>query len=76
MPTARNAAITARFVSDPANNPILLQTDTPDRDFFNFGAGLSAVFQRGVAAFAYYETVLALRDVTAHKVAVGVRLAF
>jgi outer membrane autotransporter protein len=68
--------ITARFVSDPANNPILLQTDNPDRDFFNFGAGLSAVFQRGVAAFAYYETVLALRDVTAHKVAVGVRLAF
>jgi uncharacterized protein with beta-barrel porin domain len=68
--------ITARFVADPANTPILLQTDNPDRDYFNFGAGLSAVFQRGVSAFVYYETVLALRDVTAHQVAVGLRLAF
>jgi uncharacterized protein YhjY with autotransporter beta-barrel domain len=68
--------IAARFVSDPANTPILLETDNPDRDYFNVGAGLSAVFQRGVSAFAYYETVLALRDVTAHKVSVGVRLAF
>lgn len=68
--------ITARFVSDPANTRILLDTDNPDRDYFNFGAGLSAVFQRGVSAFVYYETVLALRDVTAHQVAVGVRLAF
>lgn len=68
--------ITARFVSDPTNTPIVLVTDEPDRDFFNFGAGLSAVFPRGVSTFVYYETVLALRDVTAHKVAVGVRLAF
>ena len=68
--------VTARFVSDPANTPILLDTDRPDRDYFNFGAGLSAVFQRGTSAFVYYETVLALRDVTAHKIAVGVRLAF
>jgi outer membrane lipase/esterase len=68
--------ITARFVSDPANTPILLDTDNPDRDYFNLGAGLSAVFQRGVSAFVYYETVLALRDVTAHQVAVGIRLAF
>ena len=68
--------ITAAFVSDPANTPILLDTDNSDRDYFNLGAGLSAVFQRGVSAFAYYETVLALSDVTAHRIAVGVRLAF
>jgi outer membrane autotransporter protein len=68
--------ILARFVADPANTPILLETDDPDRDYFNLGAGLSAVFQRGVAAFVYYETALALRDVTAHQVTVGLRLAF
>jgi outer membrane lipase/esterase len=68
--------ITARFVSDPLRTPILLDTDDPDRDYFNLGAGLSAVFQRGVSAFVYYETALALRDVTAHQVAVGLRLAF
>jgi uncharacterized protein YhjY with autotransporter beta-barrel domain len=68
--------ITAAFVSDPANTPILLDTDNPDRDYFNLGVGLSAVFQRGVSAFVYYETVLALSDVTANRIAVGVRLAF
>jgi uncharacterized protein with beta-barrel porin domain len=68
--------ITARFVSDPANTPFLLVTDDPDRNYFNLGAGLSAVFQRGVSAFVYYETVLALENVTANKIAVGVRLAF
>jgi outer membrane autotransporter protein len=65
-----------RFINDPANTPVLLQTDNPDRDYFNLGAGLSAVFQRNVSAFVYYETVLALRDVTAHKIAAGLRLAF
>jgi outer membrane lipase/esterase len=68
--------ITARFVTDPLRTPLRLETDKPDRDYFNFGAGLSAVFQRGVSAFVYYETVLALRDVTAHQVAAGFRLAF
>jgi outer membrane lipase/esterase len=70
--------IGARFVADPFPSPIpiLLETDHPDRDYFNLGAGLSAVFQRGVSAFVYYETALALRDVTAHQVAVGLRLAF
>jgi outer membrane autotransporter protein len=68
--------VTATLISDPANTPIFLQTDDPDHDYFNFGAGVSAVFQHNVAAFVYYETVLALRDVTAHKIAAGVRLAF
>jgi uncharacterized protein YhjY with autotransporter beta-barrel domain len=68
--------ITARFASDPLNTPIFLETDNPDRDYFNLGAGMSAVFQRGVSAFAYYETVLALRDVTAHRITLGIRLAF
>jgi hypothetical protein len=63
-------------VSDPASTPFLLVTDDPDRDYFNLGAGLSVVLQRGVSAFVYYETVLALEDVTANKISVGVRLAF
>jgi outer membrane autotransporter protein len=65
--------LTARFVHDPAGADILFSTDAPDRDFFNIGAGLSAVFRGGVSAFAYYETVLGLEDVTRHAVTVGVR---
>jgi outer membrane lipase/esterase len=65
--------ITARFVHDPERAPINFRTDDPDRDFFNVGAGLSATFRGGVAAFVYYETVLELEDVTAHSFVLGVR---
>jgi outer membrane lipase/esterase len=71
--------ITARFVHDPGDpetnqrTPINYTTDDPDRDFFNVGAGLSATFRGGVAAFVYYETVLGLDDVTAHSFVLGVR---
>jgi outer membrane lipase/esterase len=68
--------VTARFVNDPTRTPISLDTDDPDRNFFNLGFGLSAVFARGMGAFVYYETVLGLRDVTAHNIALGVRLGF
>lgn len=66
--------ITSRFVNDPTRTPLLLVTDGPDRDFFTLGAGLSAIFRGGVAAFVYYETVLGLADVTVHNVTFGVRL--
>jgi uncharacterized protein YhjY with autotransporter beta-barrel domain len=72
--------ITARFVHDPGfpetngqQTQINYTTDDPDRDFFNVGAGLSATFRGGVAAFVYYETVLGLEDVTAHNIVLGVR---
>jgi outer membrane autotransporter protein len=68
--------IQARFVNDPARTAFGLTTEDPDRDFFNLGAGLSAVFARGRSAFLYYETVLGLRDITAHNIVAGVRLTF
>jgi outer membrane autotransporter protein len=67
---------TARFVHDPSSVPINITTDDPDRNYFNLGAGLSAVFQGGKSAFLYYETVLGLDDVTAHNLVVGARLEF
>ncbi|MGH7264834.1 MAG: autotransporter outer membrane beta-barrel domain-containing protein [Candidatus Rokuibacteriota bacterium] len=71
--------ISARFVEDPtpsAGTTIRLVTDDPDRDYFNVGVGLSATFRRGISAFVYYETALALADVTAHKMGAGFRFAF
>ena len=65
--------ITARFIADPANTPIRIPTDNPDRDFVNFGVGVSAVFAGGFSAFVDYETVFALEDVTVHNVTLGVR---
>jgi len=68
--------IGARFVNDPMNIPLVLVTEDPDRDFVNVGAGLSAVFPRGKSAFLYYETVLGLKDITAHNIVAGIRLSF
>lgn len=65
--------ITARFIADPANTPVLIPTDSPDRDFVNLGVGLSAVFAGGFSAFVDYQTALALDNVTQHSVTLGVR---
>jgi uncharacterized protein YhjY with autotransporter beta-barrel domain len=68
--------IAANFVNDPFLAPLNYRADSPDRDFFNLGFGLSAVFQGGKSAFMYYQTALALEDVTKHDIVLGVRLTF
>jgi outer membrane autotransporter protein len=68
--------IRATFVEDPtdAQREIQVRTDAPDRDYCNLGAGLSMTFRGGTSAFAYYETVLGLADVTIHNFTLGVRV--
>lgn len=72
--------INARFaVVDSAYdslNRIVIPTDDPDRDFINFGTGLSAVFPGGIQAFIDYSTILALDDISLHMVSAGVRFEF
>jgi outer membrane autotransporter protein len=71
--------ISSQFEEDPTPNErktIQYDTDSPDRDFFNLAFGLSATFRGGISAFALYETVLGLRDVTSHRVTAGIRYAF
>lgn len=69
--------ISASFIEDPTPNSewqMQLQTDDPDRDFFRLGLGLSGTFRGGVSGFVQYETVFGFADVTAHNVALGVRV--
>ena len=71
--------IKAHFVNDPTpdeDTQIRLNTDGPDRNFFTVGAGLVAAFRRGISAFAQYETLLGLDDITVHHVALGLRVEF
>jgi outer membrane lipase/esterase len=71
--------IRSQFQEDPTpdeRTTIQFDTDSPDQDFFTLGAGVSATFRGGISAFALYETVLGLRDVTSHRVTAGVRYAF
>jgi len=68
--------VAASFIADAGNNTFIITTDDPDEDYFNLGAGLSAVFPHGIGAFVYYETPIALAEVTAHYLTAGVRYEF
>ena len=70
--------ITARFVYDTSSTPLPfnLQTDDPDRDYFNLGVGLSATFAEGKSAFIFYETNLQREDINLDTISAGLRLTF
>ncbi|NOQ63072.1 MAG: autotransporter domain-containing protein [Methyloprofundus sp.] len=53
-----------------------IRTDSPDRDFANIGAGVSAVFPHGISAFFYYEALLANYLTTAHSFSGGIQYQF
>ncbi|MEA2080171.1 MAG: autotransporter outer membrane beta-barrel domain-containing protein [Pseudomonadota bacterium] len=66
----------AIYVDDPNQNQLVAETNDPDRDYFELGLGVSAVFKRGTQAFVYYDTVLGFDDVTDHIFTVGGRMEF
>ncbi len=74
--------ITGQFVNVPddpevaALNNIGINTDEPDRNYFDLGLGVSAVFPRGVQAFVNYETLLGLDDISSHLLSGGLRFEF
>ncbi len=65
--------ITARYVSDPQNNLIVIPTEHPDRNYFRIGLGLSAVFQGGWSGFVNYENLQGLSNTTQHSFLFGLR---
>ncbi len=68
--------ITAKYANDPFNIFFSIPTDDPDRDFMGLAVGVSNQFKGGVSAFVNYETVLGLRDVSAHTFTAGLRIEF
>ena len=51
-------------------------SDDPDENFFQIGAGISAVLRNNVQAFIDYRRVVSLDNVEANLLTVGVRGAF
>jgi outer membrane lipase/esterase len=68
--------MTATYVEDPRKNILLASTNDPDRDYFELGVGVSAVFKNGVQAFFNYDTLLGLDDVTVNYFSLGGRWEF
>jgi uncharacterized protein with beta-barrel porin domain len=66
-------SVTARFINDPQNNLIVIPTENPDRDYFTFNLGVSGVFKNGFSAFANFETVQGLSNITHQAIMLGAR---
>lgn len=67
---------TATYVADPRQNILKASTNSPDRDYFELGIGVSAVLKSGVQLYASYDTILEFDDLTSHLISVGGRWEF
>jgi outer membrane lipase/esterase len=67
--------VTGSLVASPST-VVANQTASPDRDYLRLGAGLSATFRRGVAAFLDFDTVLGQSGFSNYGFNAGVRFEF
>jgi hypothetical protein len=67
----------ARHLAERVGSAVVpVQTDSPDRDYLNLGAGASATLKGGVSAFLDYDVVLGRTNFTNHSFTGGVRIEF
>lgn len=70
-------SLTAKYTNDPFNSfTFAIPTDSPDRNYFTVGAGISGVFANGLQSFVSVATVLGLKDVKNYGIVVGLRKEF
>jgi outer membrane lipase/esterase len=68
--------ITGGLVADTLRTNFSAPTNSPDRNYVNLGAGMTATLPRGVSGFANYETVLGRDHVVNHAFTAGLRFQF
>ncbi|MEO1367217.1 MAG: autotransporter outer membrane beta-barrel domain-containing protein, partial [Acidobacteriota bacterium] len=68
--------VRARFVGDPRGRVFDLESERPDRNFFNVAAGFTATLQRGWATYFQYDTDLERDDLDIYTLTGGVRFQF
>jgi len=66
--------ISARYINDPRNNRFFVRTDSPDRNSYNLGGGLSALFAGGKTLYAEVESVLGQEDYSKYTFRIGGRI--
>lgn len=71
-----NDPITGGFINDPNGLRFSLATDSPDRNYFNFGTGFSASLANGSYFYTRYNGLVGYRDLSVHSVEAGFLIAF
>lgn len=66
--------IAANFVQDPTRERFNIVTDSPDRNFYTFGTGISATFAKGISAFFNYDVLLGRDNISSHMFMLGARM--
>ncbi len=67
-------AIAAQFAYDPTRTSFDIASDSPDRDYFNLGLGVTAVFADGRSGFFHYESRLGQNNVRQYWINGGIRI--
>ena len=65
--------INGSFVNDQFDTAFSIKTDSPDRNYFTNGQGISAVFPHGLSAYFRFETILGRENIHANNIAFGGR---
>lgn len=68
--------LVSSFIHDPGNTQVVVDGDPLDRDYFNVGVGLSAIFPGGRSAFVFYEQLMGRSMQKQGTLSLGVRIEF
>ena len=66
--------IAAQFAYDPTRTSFDIASDSPDRNYFNLGLGVTAVFANGRSGFLHYESRLGQDTVRQYWINGGIRI--
>ncbi len=67
-------AISAQFAYDPTRTSFDIASDSPDRNYFNLGLGVTAVFANGRSGFFHYESRLGQDNIRQYWINGGIRI--
>jgi outer membrane autotransporter protein len=69
-------AVYFHFHEDFTKTRLRFETEPPDRDYGNVGAGLSLIFPGGLSGFVNYRALVGYSNQASHTVTAGLRFAF
>lgn len=68
--------LVSTFIHDPGNTQIMVEGEPLDKNYFNVGVGLSAIFPGGRSAFVFYEHLMGRSMQSQGTLSLGVRIEF
>ncbi len=71
-----NDPLIGRYVNETLQRRFALLRDQPDRNYFNVGASLTAMFTDTLSGFFRYQALVGYEDLSVHAFEIGIRSTF